>query len=136
MERLARDPTAVALFAPDNELISKQRSELLDLSIRAKDIEKRVGKDHLAAVKVRNRMEEMREAIAEEQKRIAESFKKDYELARARYDELSATVAGVISEEGDNSDVLSQLRGLESAADALRSQYDQGSAAGQRDEQG
>ena len=76
-----------ALFTPDNELISKLRTELLDLSVRANDIERRVGKDHLAAVKVRTRMEEVREAIANEQKRIAESFDKDYELARARYDE-------------------------------------------------
>jgi succinoglycan biosynthesis transport protein ExoP len=124
MERIARDPDSIALFAPDNELISRQRSELMDLSIRAKDIEKRVGKDHLAAVKIRNRMEEVREAIAEEQKRIAGSFKKDYELARARYDELSAAVSGALSEEGENGKVLSQLRGLEKAADSLRIQYD------------
>ena len=97
----------VALFTPDNELISKLRSELLDLSVRANDIESRVGKDHLAAVKVRNRMEEVREAIADEQKRIAGSFNKDYELARARYDELSAAVSRVMGEEGANSKVLS-----------------------------
>jgi polysaccharide biosynthesis transport protein len=124
MEKLASDPDAAALMAPDNALISRQRSELMDLSLRAKDIEKRVGKDHQAAVKIRTRMEEVREAIAEEQKRIAGSFKKDYELARARYDELSATVSGVLSEEGENGKVLSQLRGLERAADALRTQYD------------
>ena len=79
----------------------------MDLSIRANDIERRVGKDHLAAVKVRNRMEEVREAIAEEQKRIAGSFEKDYELARARYDELSAAVSRVMGEEGANSNVQS-----------------------------
>jgi polysaccharide biosynthesis transport protein len=124
MEKVASDPDAAALLAPDNELISRQRAELMDLSLRAKDIEKRVGKDHQAAVKIRTRMEEVREAIAEEQKRIAGSFKKDYELARARYDELSATVSGVLSEEGENGKVLSQLRGLERAADALRTQYD------------
>ncbi len=78
----------------------------------------------MAAVKIRTRMEEVREAIAEEQKRIAGSFKKDYELARARYDELSAEVSGVMSEEGENGKVLSQLRGLEKAADSYRTQYD------------
>jgi succinoglycan biosynthesis transport protein ExoP len=124
MERIAKDPGAIALYTPDNELISRQRSELMDLSIRAKDIESRVGKDHLAAVKIRTRMEEVRESIAEEQKRIAGSFKKDYELARARYDELSATVSGVMNEEGENGKVISQLRGLEKAADSLRTQYD------------
>ena len=124
MERLARDPDAVAMFTPDNDIISKLRQELTDLSIRGKDIERRVGKDHQAAVKIRTRMDEIREAIAEEQKRISASFKKDYELARARYDELSATVSGVLGEEGENSKVLSQLRGFEKTADALRGQYE------------
>jgi succinoglycan biosynthesis transport protein ExoP len=124
MERLARDPDAIAVFTPDNDIISKLRQEHMDLSIRAKDIERRVGKDHQAAVKIRTRMGEIREAIAEEQKRISGSFKKDYELARARYDELSATVSGVLGEEGENSKVLSQLRGLEKTADALRGQYE------------
>ena len=123
MERIASAPDASAFFAPDNELITKLRAELLDLSVRANDIERRVGKDHLAAVKVRNRMEEVREAIANEQKRIAGSFSKDYELARARYDELSATISRVMGEEGANSDTQARMRELESAADTLRSLY-------------
>jgi succinoglycan biosynthesis transport protein ExoP len=123
MERITSAPDAITLFAPDNELIGKLRSELLDLSVRANDIERRVGKDHLAAVKVRTRMEEVREAIADEQRRIAGSFGKDYELARARYDELSATVSQVLSEEGANGNVHARIRELESAADTLRGLY-------------
>jgi polysaccharide biosynthesis transport protein len=119
-ERTPRAPGAGALFGPDNDLISKLRSELMDLSVRANDIERRVGKDHMAAVKVRNRMEEVREAIAKEQERVTES---DYELARARYDELSATISGVMGEEGANSDVQARIRELESAADTLRNMY-------------
>src|SRR5215472_18477466 len=97
MERLAAAPDASALFAPDDGLITKLRGELLDLSVRANEIEKLVGKNHLAAVKVRNRMEEVRQAIASEQRRIAGSFGKDYDLARARYDELSHAVSEVAS---------------------------------------
>jgi polysaccharide biosynthesis transport protein len=123
MERIAGSPDAAALFAPDNELIAKLRGELLDLSVRANDIERRVGKDHLAAVKVRTRMEEAREAIANEQRRIAGSFGKDYELARARYDELSDTVSRVIGEEGANSEVQARMRELENAAGTLRNLY-------------
>src|SRR5215475_1905813 len=100
MERIHKDPDASALLAPDNELITKLRSELLDLSLRAKDIEGRVGKDHLAAVKVRNRMQEVRDAIAAEQKRSAGSFGKNYELARAQYEELSAAMTRAMGEEG------------------------------------
>jgi succinoglycan biosynthesis transport protein ExoP len=125
MERIASDPDASALFAPDNDLISRLRSELLDLSVRANDIEGRVGKDHLAAVKVRNRMEEVRGAIATEQKRIAGSFGKNYELARAQYDELSAAMARAMGEEGANSDAKARMRELESAAETLRNLYNQ-----------
>jgi succinoglycan biosynthesis transport protein ExoP len=125
MERIARDPDASALFAPDNELITRLRSELLDLSVRANDIESRVGKSHQAAVKVRNRMEEVRQAIATEQKRVAGSFGKNYELARAQYDELSAAMARAMGEEGSNSDARARMRELESAAETLRNLYNQ-----------
>jgi succinoglycan biosynthesis transport protein ExoP len=125
MERIATDPDASAIFAPDNALISRLRSELLDLSVRANEIESRVGKGHLAAVKVRNRMEEVREAIAAEQKRIAGSFGKNYELARAQYDELSAAMTRAMSEEGANSDAKARMRELESAAETLRNLYNQ-----------
>jgi succinoglycan biosynthesis transport protein ExoP len=125
MERIARDPDASALFAPDNDLITRMRSELLDLSVRAKDIEGRVGKDHLAVVKVRKRMEEVREAIATEQHRVAGSFGKNYELARAQYDELSAAMSRAMGEEGANSDTKARMRELESAAETLRSLYNQ-----------
>ena len=125
MERIAKDPDASALFAPDNELITRMRSELLDLSVRANDIEGRVGKDHLAAVKVRNRMEEVRQGIAAEQRRVAGSFGKNYELARAQYDELAAAMSRAMGEEGANSDVKARMRELESAAETLRTLYNQ-----------
>ena len=70
-------------------------------------------------------MEEVREAIASEQKRITGSFGKDYELARAQYDELSATISRVMGEEGANSDVQARMRELEGAADTLRNLYNQ-----------
>jgi succinoglycan biosynthesis transport protein ExoP len=125
MERISSALDAGALFAQDNELITKLRADLLDLSVRANDIERRVGKDHLAAVKVRTRMGEVREAIANEQRRIAGSFGRDYELARARYDKLSATISGVMGEESANGDVQARIHELESAADTLRKLHNQ-----------
>jgi polysaccharide biosynthesis transport protein len=110
-------------FAVDDGLITRLRSQLSDLSVRANDFENRVGKDHVATVKVRNQMKELREAIANEQQRISGSFSKDYELARARYDEISSTMTSLMGEEGANSDTQAKIRELESAADTLRSQY-------------
>ncbi|HWL72444.1 MAG TPA: GumC family protein, partial [Burkholderiaceae bacterium] len=110
-------------FAADDGLITRLRSQLSDLSVRANDFESRVGKDHIATVKVRNQMKELREAIANEQQRISGSFSKDYELARARYDEISSTMTSLMGEEGASGDTQAKIRELESAADTLRSQY-------------
>jgi succinoglycan biosynthesis transport protein ExoP len=110
-------------FVADDGLIARLRSQLADLSVRAKDFENRVGKDHEATVKVRKQMTELREAMANEQQRRSGSFRKDYDLARARYDEISATMTGLMGEEGNNSDTEAKVRELESAAATLRSQY-------------
>jgi succinoglycan biosynthesis transport protein ExoP len=123
MDWIASDPNAIALFAPDNELIKKLRAELVDLSVRANEIESRVGKNHLAAVKTRNRIEEVHESIASEQKRIAGSFAQDYDLARAQYEALSAEVSRVVNSEGVNGDKLGRLHELEGAVDSLRGLY-------------
>ncbi|MFM9845646.1 MAG: GumC family protein [Hyphomicrobiaceae bacterium] len=112
-------------FTPDNDLTSRLRAQLLDLSSRANDIEGRVGKDHLAAVKVRKRMEEIREAIADEQRRISGTFGRDYEMARARYDELAATISSTVGTEGENFETQARLRELEGAATTLRNLYNQ-----------
>src|SRR5262249_435505 len=62
MERAASVGTENSSI-PDNELITRLRGQLSDLSMRAKDIESRVGKNHLAAIKVRDQMADLREAI-------------------------------------------------------------------------
>jgi succinoglycan biosynthesis transport protein ExoP len=120
-----RDPNGGGnnAFVADDGLITRLRSQLADLSVRANDFENRVGKDHNATVKVRKQMDELREAIANEQQRKSGSFRKDYDLARARYDEISATMTRLMGEEGNNSDTEAKIRELESAAGTLRSQY-------------
>ena len=123
MERIDDSSNEDATLAPDNELIKKLRAELMDLSARANDIEKLVGKDHQAVIKIRNRMDEVRQAIVSEQRRVAGSFGKEYQLARARYDELSAAVAQTVSSEGVNSNKQAQLREFETTSESLRMLY-------------
>ena len=110
-------------FTPDNDLISRLRTQYLELSSRATDIESRVGQGHLAATKMRSRMEEVRAAIADEQRRLAGAFNREYELARARYDELAATVSTELTEQGSNSGVQARIKELDSAAETLRTLY-------------
>jgi succinoglycan biosynthesis transport protein ExoP len=114
---------ASALLAPDNELITKLRAELLDLSARADAVEKVAGKDHSAAIRARNRMAEVQQAIANEQRRIGESYGKEYDLARARYAELSASISQAVDSENAAGNRTGRLRQLQSAADNLRDLY-------------
>jgi succinoglycan biosynthesis transport protein ExoP len=130
MERLAGNPEASATVVPDNEVIKKLRGELLDLSTRENDIERLVGKDHLAAVKLRDRMEGVRQAIVSEQKHVAESFEQDYELAHSQYDRLTAEISNVVNSEGMNNDKVGRLRELEGAQDSFRGLYNRMLAQG------
>ncbi len=123
VDRINAKDGAGGVFAPDNDLISRLRTQQLELASRARDIESRVGPAHLAATKMRARMDEIQAAILDEQKRIAGTIDKDYELARARYDELSATLSEVLTEEGSNSGVQARIKELQSAADTLRALY-------------
>jgi succinoglycan biosynthesis transport protein ExoP len=125
MDVTASDPAATALLGPNNEYISKLRTHLQDLSNRSDEIESLVGKSHLAAIKVRNQMQDVRKAIAAEQERIAASLAKDYEVARARYDAISAAISRVVSEQSTNSDVQARMHELEGSVDSLRKLYDQ-----------
>jgi succinoglycan biosynthesis transport protein ExoP len=120
MERTASNPTDTT-FIPDNDLITRLRAQLSDMSVLAKDIESRVGKNHAAAIKVHNQMTDLREAIVNEQQRISAAFTRDYELARARYDGLSANM--LEREGGASIDTLAMIRELEGTAGTLRSEY-------------
>jgi succinoglycan biosynthesis transport protein ExoP len=123
MERMASDPNASSTEVPDNDGIKKLRGELLDLSIRASDLEKLVGKDHLAAVKIRNRMEILRQAIANEQRRIAGSAEKDYERAQDRYNIISAQSTQLANSNENKSDQQARVIELSGTADTLRRMY-------------
>lgn len=123
MEHLATNPDASALVATDNELISKMRGEQMALAARADEVERIAGKDHSSAIRIRNRIEELRRLIADEQRRIAGSSSKDYETARARYDEITTAISQVVNSEGANRNTLGRLHELESSADALRGMY-------------
>ncbi|MFA5956095.1 GumC family protein [Hyphomicrobium sp.] len=56
---------------PDNGLITRLRSEYVDLERKAKEISDAVGPDHLAVVKIRKQMEGLNAAMRSEEDRLA-----------------------------------------------------------------
>jgi polysaccharide biosynthesis transport protein len=105
---------------PENELLTLLRRQHLDVAQRATDIERRVGKGHAAVAAMRRRLADIRTAITDEELRVS---KTSFELASARYGQLNATMAQVLGEETATSPALARLRELESAAETLRTLY-------------
>jgi succinoglycan biosynthesis transport protein ExoP len=113
-------PNATVPDAINNGVIVSLRSQYRDLAARITDIESRVGPEHMAVVKLRERMDVLSRAIRDEEQRIADSYATEYQIAKARSTELAATVADLA---GTSSQAQVTMRELESSADALRNLY-------------
>ena len=121
------DPSAVQVAtvadALKNEVISKLRQQYLDLAQREALLTNRIGHDHLAVVNIRNQMREIRRSIFDEFKRIAQAYKSEYDIAKARENSLQASLATTVSGSQTANSAQVELRQLESAAQSYRALY-------------
>ncbi len=115
--------TSVISISHENRLISKLRSQYMELSSRASDISSRVGKRHLAIARLSKQQSEIKSAIEAEENRIKEKLKVDYQLAKARYDELEDIVANLLKKEATKTKVKAKRLELESQANTYRTLY-------------
>lgn len=108
---------AVINFALNNSDLANLRSQKRELSSRLAEVTARVGPKHSAVAKIRTQLDSVDAAIRSDERRITDSYASEYEVAKARQAELEGTAAKLSAETG------SQLRELESAAEALRNLY-------------
>jgi polysaccharide biosynthesis transport protein len=122
------DPTAAATAtvadALQNTVITQLRQQYLDIAQREALFSNRYGDNHLAAVNLRNRMGEIRRSIVDELKRIAEAYKSDNDIAKARLDALEKSLAATVAGSQRTNEAQIELRQLESAAQTYRALYD------------
>lgn len=107
-----------------NEVITKLRSQYLEMANREADTSSRYGHNHVAAVNLRNQMKDIRNSILDELRRIAESYKSDYEIAKQREDGTQTELAQAVSQSQVTNQAQVTLRELESNAHTYRSLYD------------
>ena len=117
-------PDATVADALRNDVITRLRAQLLDLSAKEADWSARYGKMHTAAVNLRNQMRELRTNLGSELGRIAETYKSDYEIARAREQALQDSFNGLVGQSTVNGQAQIKLRDLESSAQSFRNLYD------------
>ncbi|PSO16449.1 Wzz/FepE/Etk N-terminal domain-containing protein [Bradyrhizobium sp. MOS003] len=109
--------------ALNNSVITRLRAQFLDLQAQYADWSRRYGKQHLAAVNLANKMEELRKNIADELRRIGDAYRSDYEIAKSREASLEKSVKELVTQAGDSGQAAVKLRDLESAADTYRNLY-------------
>lgn len=108
----------------NNPVIVKLRQQYLDLAGRASDWSNRFGASHLAVVNLRNQMREIRRSIADELRRIAETYKSDLAIAKARQEAAEKNLTDTIAVSNDTSQAQIVLRDLESNAQSARALAD------------
>jgi succinoglycan biosynthesis transport protein ExoP len=106
----------------NNPIITKLQAQYLELMNRQADWSVRFGANHLAVVNLRNQAKEIRNSIREELKRIAESYRSDYEIAKKNQEEIEKQLAEAVAQVPNDAQIT--LRGLESSAQSYRTYYD------------
>jgi polysaccharide biosynthesis transport protein len=117
-------PDATVADTLKNDVVSKLRSQYLDLAAREADWSARYGANHLAAVNLRNQMSEIRASIATELQRLAETYKSDYEIAEQREEATEAQLSGAVSQSHTVSQAGIELAELQSNARTYRALHD------------
>jgi succinoglycan biosynthesis transport protein ExoP len=107
-----------------SEVIIKLRGQYLDLAGREAIWSNKYGANHQATINLRNQMQELRHNIADEMQKIAESYKNDLQIAEAREQSITNSLAGAVSASQMTNQAQVQLRELESNSQSYRSMYD------------
>ena len=107
-----------------NPVITQLRQQYLDLSQREALYANRYGKDHLAVINLRNRMQEIRRSIVDELNQIAGAYKSDFDIADAREKSVDRSLNATVTGSQTTNKAQIELRQLESAAQNYRTLYD------------
>jgi succinoglycan biosynthesis transport protein ExoP len=122
MKSDVRDATVTDTLRSD--VVSKLRSQYLEIANREADLSARYGASHMAAVNLRNQMREIAKSIAAELGRIAETYKSDYEIAKQREGEAQRALDDAVIRSQIGGQAQVQLKELESNSQTYRSLYE------------
>jgi succinoglycan biosynthesis transport protein ExoP len=107
-----------------NPIINVLRQQYLEYARREAEWSTRLGKDHLAVVNLRTRMAGIRTSILDEVRRLADTSRSDYEVAKQRQQEIEKQLAQAVSQARTTSTAELTIRELETSAKGYRSLHD------------
>src|SRR5262249_38307979 len=91
-------PDATVTDTLNNQVVTKLRMQYLELANREAEWANRYGSDHIAVLKLQGQMKELRNSISDELRRIAETYKSDYEISKQREESIQRALTNVISQ--------------------------------------
>lgn len=116
-------PDALVTDALDSSVINQLRGKYLEAARREANVVKAVGPDHEQAVRLRAELASYQSQITEELKRIAEGYRSEYAVAKAREDALRQSLGSATDINAEANTTLAQLRELEMEAESVRNLY-------------
>ena len=118
------DNAATVTDTLNNPIITQLRSKYLEYVNREADFSARYGRDHLAAVKLRRQIDEIRGSILDELRRIAEAYKSEYEIAKQRQAALEKSLKEAVTHSQTSAQAQVTLRELERSAQRYQALQD------------
>jgi succinoglycan biosynthesis transport protein ExoP len=110
--------------ALSNPIINTLRQQYLEYARRESEWSARFGKEHLAVVNLRTRMRGIRASILDEVRRLAETSRSDFEMAKQRQQEIEKQLALAVSQSRTTNSAELTMRELETSAKGYRSLYE------------
>jgi exopolysaccharide transport family protein len=110
--------------ALSNPIINSLRQQYLENARREIEYSARLGRDHLAVVNLRTQMRGIRASILDEVRRLAESSRSDFEVAKQRQQEIEKQLALAVSQSRTTNSAEVTMRELETSAKGYRSLYE------------
>jgi polysaccharide biosynthesis transport protein len=107
-----------------NPALTKLRQKYMDLSAQEREWSRKYGESYWAAVGLRNQMNDMRQPIQDEIRRLREAYKGDYDAAKQRQEAIERDLAKAVSDSQTANRAQITLRELESAAHSDRALYE------------
>jgi polysaccharide biosynthesis transport protein len=123
-ETVSEEIIAAALGLQGSVINNQLRQQYLDLSRREAEFSAKYGRNHGAAVNLRDRLRDLRTSILDELRRIAAASRSDYVIAKQREAEIEKQLNQVTSQFQTTNKAQVTLRELESTAKNYHSLYE------------
>ena len=116
--------TGTVADALGNTVILHLRQQFLDARQREADISSRFGANHVSAVNLRNDMLELQRSMVLELRRIGDSYRSDYEIAKTREDSIRSSLQDLVKQADSGGAAQVNLKALESSASTYRTMFE------------